>query len=128
MVFPVAVLESRSDHVVVEADRVELERMISENGVYGIGNWKRVRKIRIQVDYVGVARYTPRSTSIRDYMGTRYHTREHLSNGRCCFGLKRLGVGGTGPAVVKVPGELRPIFMRVLLECTGQVSPGKCSF
>ena len=49
----------------------------------------------------------PKPTELTDYLGTRYSFREHLDDGHVCWNLRRLGKGA----------ELRPIFLRVVLDC-----------
>jgi hypothetical protein len=60
----------------------------------------------------------PRPTVLRDYLGTRYSFREHLEDGHVCWRLRALG---DRPSEANLaPEKVRPIFLRVLLECVKQ--------
>lgn len=50
-----------------------------------------------------------------DYMGTRYSYRQHLEAGHRCWRLKSLA--GDRSETNLAPEEVRPIFLRVLLDC-----------
>jgi len=50
-----------------------------------------------------------------DYLGTRYSSRQRLDQGRLCWRLRALG--DTPSDTDLAPAEVRPVFLRVLLDC-----------
>jgi hypothetical protein len=50
-----------------------------------------------------------------DYLGTRYSSRQRLGDGHSCWRLRALG--GKPSETDLAPEEVRPIFLRVLLDC-----------
>ena len=57
----------------------------------------------------------PHPTTIRQYMGTGYSFEQPLSDGHHCWKLRPLQ-GGRAESLL-APPELRPIFLRVVLDC-----------
>ena len=57
----------------------------------------------------------PRPTTIRDFQGQPYSFEQSLSNGHQCWKLRPLQGGHSDSTLA--PSELRPIFLRVVLEC-----------
>ena len=57
----------------------------------------------------------PHPTTVRQYMGTGYSFEQPLSDGHHCWKLRPLQ-GGHAESLL-APPEVRPIFMRVLLDC-----------
>jgi hypothetical protein len=57
----------------------------------------------------------PHPTTIRQYMGTGYSFEQPLSDGHHCWKLRPLQ-GGHAESLL-APAEVRPIFLRVLLDC-----------
>jgi hypothetical protein len=57
----------------------------------------------------------PAPTSITDYMGKPYSYRQHLDGGHRCWRLKSLA--GDRSETNLAPEDVRPIFLRVLLDC-----------
>ena len=50
-----------------------------------------------------------------DYLGTRYSSRQQLSEGRSCWRLRALG---DRPSETELaPAEARPVFLQVVLDC-----------
>lgn len=47
MIFPVDVLGEKHDRVVYTLDRPALEEMIDRKVVIGVGNWNRIKRIRL---------------------------------------------------------------------------------
>lgn len=64
----------------------------------------------------------PRPTSLSDYRGTKYSFRQHLDDGHRCFKLRALGERARNgdDEYNLAPAELRPVFIRVLLDCMVQ--------
>lgn len=50
-----------------------------------------------------------------DYMGTRYSTKQRLSEGHSCWRLRALGDRASETDLA--PIEVRPVFLQVLLDC-----------
>ncbi len=61
----------------------------------------------------------PRPILLRDLVGTKYSFRQHLANGHYCYKLRALGERyRRGDEEYNLaPEEVRPIFLRVLLDC-----------
>ena len=57
----------------------------------------------------------PHPTTIRQYMGTGYSFEQPLSDGHHCWKFRPLQ-GGHAESLL-APAEVRPIFLRVLLDC-----------
>jgi hypothetical protein len=57
----------------------------------------------------------PRVTSLREYQGQAYSFEQQLTDGHQCWKLRPLQGGRS--EVMLAPESLRPIFIRVLLEC-----------
>lgn len=57
----------------------------------------------------------PRPTTARDYLGKRYSFRQPLKDGQRPWKLRPLQGGRSETDLA--PEELRPIFIRVLLDC-----------
>jgi hypothetical protein len=64
----------------------------------------------------------PKPSMLRDYVGTKYSFRQHLKDGSHCYRLRGLG---DNPLTERelAPEEVRPIFLRVVLEC---LASGAC--
>lgn len=58
----------------------------------------------------------PRPITLRDYIGTNYCFRQHLADGHRCFRLRALGDNPREEQDL-APDEVRPIFLRVVLDC-----------
>jgi hypothetical protein len=71
------------------------------------GHLKRVVLLRRAGD--------PRPTSVRDYRGQSYSFEQPLSDGHFCWRFRPLQ-GGRSETML-APPEVRPIFLRVLLDC-----------
>jgi hypothetical protein len=55
-----------------------------------------------------------------DYLGTKYSTKQRLSQGHSCWRLRALG---DRPSETELaPAEVRPVFLQVVLDC---LSPSK---
>jgi hypothetical protein len=59
----------------------------------------------------------PRPSLLSDYNGTKYCFRQQLEDGHQCFRLRALGDNRNDGEHYLGPEEVRPIFMRVLLDC-----------
>ena len=57
-----------------------------------------------------------RPTMLRDYVGTKYSFRQRLADGHQCFRLRALGDNPREEHNL-APTEVRPIFLRVVLDC-----------
>ena len=57
----------------------------------------------------------PRPCRVEDYVGTPYSFRQHLSDGHKCYRLRSLGDKPSETDLA--PSEVRPIFLRVVLDC-----------
>jgi hypothetical protein len=53
---------------------------------------------------------------LTDYVGTKYSFRQHLGDGHYCFRLRALGDNPREERDL-APEEVRPIFLRVVLDC-----------
>ncbi len=63
-----------------------------------------------------------------DYVGTKYSFRQHLPGGHVAYRLRCLGDRAFGSEINLAPDEVRPIFLRVLLDClTPAGVPGEVS-
>jgi hypothetical protein len=64
----------------------------------------------------------PAPTTVRDYLGKAYSFRHHLNDGHQAWSLKPLGNHSRHDQSVEfhlAPECVRPIFLRVLLDCLG---------
>ncbi len=85
--------------------------------LFTAGDAKLVRHKKGTINRVILHR-TPNETlpmRIADYMGKPYSYRQHLDGGQRCWRLKSLG-DDRGESNL-APEEVRPIFLRVLLDC-----------
>ena len=82
-----------------------------------LGRAKVVRHSKGHINRVILLRRrdeTASTPALTDYLGKKYSFRQPLNDGHRCWRLKALG----RPSEINLaPVELRPIFMRVLLEC-----------
>ena len=58
-----------------------------------------------------------RPSLLSDYKGTKYCFRQHLEDGHRCYRLRSLGDNRNDDEHYLAPEEVRPIFMRVVLDC-----------
>ncbi len=58
----------------------------------------------------------PRPSTLSDYIGTKYCLRQRLDDGHRCFRLRPLG-DDRHEEYDLAPEDVRPIFLRVLLDC-----------
>ena len=58
----------------------------------------------------------PKPSTLRDYMGTKYSFQQHLVDGHRCYRLRSLGDDLRAERSL-APEAVRPIFLRVLLDC-----------
>jgi len=58
-----------------------------------------------------------KASLLSDYNGTNYCFRQHLDDGHRCFRLRALGDNRNDDEHYLAPEEVRPIFMRVVLDC-----------
>ena len=56
-------------------------------------------------------------STLRDYAGTKYTFRQSLGDGHRCYRLRALGDNPHSSEYNLAPENVRPIFLRVLLEC-----------
>lgn len=82
-----------------------------------VGRARLVRHKKGAINRVILHRMPGEPASMRntDYMGKRYSFRQHLDGGHRCWRLKSLA-GGRGETNL-APEEVRPIFLRVLMDC-----------
>ena len=82
-----------------------------------IGVAKVVRQKKRHINRVILLRGKddPRPTTPRDYLGKRYSFQQHLNDGQRPWKLRPLQGGRSETDLA--PEELRPIFIRVLLDC-----------
>ena len=57
-----------------------------------------------------------RPSLLRDYTGTKYSYQQYLADGHRCYRLRGLGEDPFAEQDL-APAEVRPIFIRVLLDC-----------
>ena len=57
----------------------------------------------------------PRPASVRDHRGQSYSFKQPLSDGHFCWKFRPLQGGRSETSLA--PAEVRPIFLRVLLDC-----------
>jgi len=57
-----------------------------------------------------------KQSTLRDYMGTKYSFVQHLVDGHRCYRLRSLGDNPHADRDL-APEQVRPVFMRVLLDC-----------
>jgi len=58
----------------------------------------------------------PKPSTLRDYMGTRYSSLQHLVDGHHCYRLRSLGDNPRAELDL-APESVRPIFLRVVADC-----------
>ena len=58
----------------------------------------------------------PKPSFLSDYKGTKYCLRQRLGDGHRCFRLRSLGEPHADEHNL-APDDVRPIFLRVLLDC-----------
>ena len=85
--------------------------------LFDIGRAKLVRHKKGTINRVILHRMPGEPPPIRvtDYMGKRYSFRQSLESGHRCWRLKSLA--GDQSETNLAPEEVRPIFLRVLLDC-----------
>jgi hypothetical protein len=70
----------------------------------------------------GVSR---KPSTLLDYVGTKYSFRQRLAGGHVAYRLRSLGDRAYASEVNLAPDEVRPIFLRVILDCMKPVhAPG----
>jgi hypothetical protein len=81
------------------------------------GRTKLVRHKKRAINRVILHRMSGEPAPIRntDDMGKRYSFRQHLDGGHRCWRLKSLASDRS--EITLAPEEVRPIFLRVLLDC-----------
>jgi hypothetical protein len=63
----------------------------------------------------------PKPSRLTDYVGTKYSFQQHPNDGHRCWRLRSLGEGRSDVSLA--PAEVRPIFLRVVLDC---LAPAVC--
>jgi len=94
-------------------DEKRLARLVAS------GNVARVHKRRSgRISRVNLCQRPgeSRPSFLTDYSGTKYSFRQHLKDGHYCFRLRPLGDDPREERDL-APDEVRPIFMRVVLDC-----------
>jgi hypothetical protein len=68
----------------------------------------------------------PKPSMLRDYAGTKYSFRQRLAGGHVAYRLRALGDSAFESESNLAPDEVRPIFLRVILDCMKPAdAPGK---
>ena len=65
----------------------------------------------------------PHQTTVRDYQGKSYSFDQTLADGRHCWKLRPLQGGRSDSTLA--PPEVRPLFLRVVLDCMSSLVPPK---
>jgi hypothetical protein len=107
-------LYSYDGHLIQWIDQKRLDRLVK---------WGRIaRVVKHRKGHVNRATLhrmpgEPKPSQLTDYVGTKYAFREHLSDGHRCYRLRGLGNNHRADERNLAPEEVRPIFIRVLLDC-----------
>ena len=94
-------------------DEKRLARLVASGSVARIHKRRSGRISRVNL------RQRPgesRPSFLSDYVGTKYSFRQHLNDGHYCFRLRALGDDPREECDI-APEEVRPIFLRVVLDC-----------
>ncbi len=95
-------------------DEKRLARLIASGNVARV---HRRRNGRISRVNLRLRAGESRPSFLADYVGTKYSFKQHLEDGHYCYRLRALGDDRNGDDHDLAPEEVRPIFMRVLLDC-----------
>ena len=100
-------------------DRRRFERLVDLGRVSRVIRTRTGRPIRA---FLHRMPGEPRPSTLRDYVGTKYCFQQHLVDGHRCYRLRSLGDNPRAERDL-APESVRPIFIRVLLECLVETAP-----
>jgi hypothetical protein len=98
-------------------DRISPERLAVLQGMGRIARVVTHRKGYINRAYLRPMPGEPKPSTLRDYTGTKYSFRQRLAGGHVAYRLRSLGDSAYASEVNLAPDEVRPIFLRVILDC-----------
>jgi hypothetical protein len=101
----------------VMRDRISMKRLMTLQELGRIAKVVTQRKGHIKRAILVQLPGEPKPNSLRDYVGTKYSFRQRLDDGHVTFRLRALGDNPNGPEAHLAPDSVRPIFLRVLLDC-----------
>jgi hypothetical protein len=98
-------------------DRISVERLAVLQSLGRIARVVTHRKGYINRAFLLPMPGEPKSSTLRDYVGTKYSFRQRLAGGHVAYRLRSLGDSAFASESNLAPDEVRPIFLRVILDC-----------
>ena len=98
-------------------DRISLERLAVLQNMGRIARVITHRKGYIKRAYLLLMPGEPKPSTLGDYLGTKYSFRQRLAGGHVAYRLRSLGDSAFASESNLAPDEVRPIFLRVILDC-----------
>ena len=109
-------------------DRISLERLVVLQSMGRIARVVTHRKGYINRAYLLPMPGEPKPSMLRDYVGTKYSFRQRLAGGHVAYRLRSLGDSAFESESNLAPDSVRPIFLRVILDCMKPAgAPGEAS-
>ena len=110
----------------VRVDRISLARLAVLQELGRISRLVTHRKGYINRAVLLPMPGEPKPSMLRDYAGTKYSFRQRLAGGHVAYRLRALGDSAFESESNLAPDEVRPIFLRVILDCMKPAdAPGK---
>ena len=107
-------------------DRISLERLAVLQSMGRIARVVTHRKGYVNRAFLMPLLGEPKPSTLCDYVGTKYSFRERLAGGHVAYRLRSLGESAYASESNLAPDEVRPIFLRVILDCMKPVhAPGE---
>ncbi len=94
-------------------DQKRLDRLVALDRIFRVVKHPKGRVARATLRHMPGE---PKPSFLSDYRGTKYCLRQRLDDGHRCFRLRPLGEQHADEHNL-APDEVRPIFLRVLLDC-----------
>jgi hypothetical protein len=109
-------------------DRISVERLAVLQSMGRIARVVTHRKGYVNRAYLLPMPGEPKPSTLRDYVGTKYSFRQRLAGGHVAYRLRSLGDSAYASESNLAPDEVRPIFLRVILDCMKSAgAPGEAS-
>jgi hypothetical protein len=106
-------LYSYDGQLLQRIDRKRLDRLVSLDRIFRVVKHPKGRVARATLRHMPGE---PKPSFLSDYLGTKYCLRQRLDDGHRCFRLRPLGERHADEHDL-APDDVRPIFLRVLLDC-----------
>jgi hypothetical protein len=98
-------------------DRISLERLAVLQSMGRIARVVTHRKGYVNRAFLMPLLGEPKPSTLCDYVGTKYSFRERLVGGHVAYRLRSLGDSAYASESNLAPDSVRPIFLRVILDC-----------